>query len=355
MGGISRIRSFLVVLAIIALATLLIPTLYVNMPYGAWEYETFYSFRMEHESLPFEILSVSWTNPTPGIIIFEITIRTRERIWEIIPIPMLQNVSSYGNYPHETYPQYGHDLPAGEEKTLGVIVKYAPEDAEVSSVEYSIVFLRAVTIYRTVHRSIISLLPPLPYALLLGGLPILIALIVAELPIFQKIVYGINMEFLSEIVIGTCAITLLISAGLPWISEYAKIVKESSAHTSLSKYFSFKIQDSYPFPSNQIISITVTAYALALFIIFVPIEIEIGRLHIRRKIILFRSSSSGLLSIISAVSWIYGVEITRIEPVHPAYITYEANIGPFLAIILGSILIFLSYLSAKVFSREDQK
>lgn len=352
MGETARIRSFLMMLVIIALTMLLIPILYVDMPYGAWEYDVFWVSMIRDEQpdsdelstllkspLPFEILSVSLRNPTPGMIIFEITIRTRERILEIAVDPMLHNVTSETTYPHETYPQYGHDLSIGEEKTFGVIVEYAPEDADIS-VGYSIMFLRVVTIYRTVRRSIISLLPPFPYALLMGGVPILITLIAAELPIFQKIASKINVEFFLEIktyVIGICMMLLLISIWLPWISDI-----------SLSKYFSFEIHDSDPFPSSQTVIVTVRAYALALLIGFVPIEIEISRTHIRRKILHLRSLISGALSIISASSWIYGVEITRIEPVHPTYVIYEANMGPFLAIIFGFILIFLSYLSTKM-------
>lgn len=225
------------------------------------------------------------------------------------------------------------------------MLKYTPIDANVSA-GYSLLFYSVATIYWTLQRPIVSLLPPPLYALSVSGIPILITILAANIPVLKNILGKVGIKRVESLLrwaMGICIIFLLISAFLPWMIIYSRIYEEriNTYYKNFHDIFYFKIRDKYSLSPSEII--TVTSFLLTLFIGAVPIEIEMGKENLRRRVLLLRSLLFGTLCIVSVSSWVYEIERIRIEPVHPDYIAYHIEVaGPLLAMISGLLIISLA-------------
>jgi len=231
------------------------------------------------------------------------------------------------------------------------VLKYAPVDANVS-VGFSLIFHSVVIVYWTLRRPIVSLLPPPLYALSVGGIPVLITILAANIPILQKVLEKVRIKRVESLLswaMGICVIILLFSAFLPWRITYSRIYegRVDTFYENFHDLFYFKIPDKAFLSPSEIIMIK--SFLLTLFIGATPVEIEMRKENLRGRVLLLRSLLFGVLCIVSVSSWIYEIERVRIELINPDYIAYHIES---LAIISGLSIIFFGYSYIKMKTRE---
>ncbi|MEM2569578.1 MAG: hypothetical protein QXT67_06550 [Candidatus Bathyarchaeia archaeon] len=76
----------------------------MDVPYSAFKSDNFWAFSLDErssEAFPFEVLSVSCEEAVPGTLIFEITIRARERILSICVFAHILAYVNITEFPHE--------------------------------------------------------------------------------------------------------------------------------------------------------------------------------------------------------------------------------------------------------------